>query len=150
MTDTIYTLISYIPGEQGYKNRWGDFEQGKDSELRVNYYLDKKIIGEAIAQAQFNDSDIEVTVLINGKNPDEYHDFISKEDQDNLTKELNEINDIAYEKNQELMANHKKKMEEERLKKIENEKLKKKEQEKKIEAEERAQLAKLTAKYNKQ
>lgn len=119
MTKTIYTLISYVPGEDGWHDRCGDYHRGKDSELKIQYFQEVESAGEAMGQSRFEEEDTEFTILINGINEDNYEDFLSKEEA------------------------------EAKLKKEQEEALKKQKEKERIEQAERAQLAQLQAKYGK-
>ncbi len=145
--NTIYTLISHTPGEEGWYDRCGDYQPGKESELEIHYFTEKKQAGEALGDAQFNNQEGENTLLINGINPDDWHYILSEEEGKKLEDEFFEIDQIAFNKRQELEAERKKRIEEEKLRKQQEEERKKLQEKLRIEAAEKAELAKLLAKY---
>ena len=149
MTKTIYTLISYVPGEDGWHDRCGDYHRGKDSELKIQYFQDVESAGEAMGQSRFEEEDTEFTILINGINEDNYEDFLSKEEGEDLYYTSDKIRDISYEKYEQLKKVKAQKEAEAKLKKEQEEALKKQKEKEHIEQAERAQLAQLQAKYGK-
>lgn len=147
MKPTLYTLISYIPGEEGWHDRCGDYHRGQDSELSIRYFTDKESAGEFYGQTKFQNDDAEITILINGMNPDEYHDFITEEEQQNLSFEEEEIRDLGYKKYNDLKEAKRLQDEAAKLKKQQEEELKRQKEKDRLEQSERAQLAQLMAKY---
>lgn len=148
MKPTIYTVITYIPGEEGWHDRCGDYHRGQESELKIQYFTDKNEAGEACGVAQFDNSEAEIKVLINGMSPDEYHDFLTEEEQDDLSWDVDEIFDIGHKKYEALKEIARKQAEEAKLKKEQEEALKKQKERERVEKMEREQLAQLMAKYN--
>lgn len=147
MKPTIYTVITYIPGEQGYHDRCGDYHSGEESELKLEYFTDKNEAGQACGVAQFENSEAEIKVLINGMSADQYHEFLTKEEQEDLEWEVDEIFSIGHKKYEELQLIARKKAEEAKMKKEQEESLKKQKEIERIEKMEREQLAQLMAKY---
>lgn len=147
MSKTIYTLISYTPGEDGWHDRCGDYHSGKDSELKVQYFSDIESAGEAMGQNRFENEDTEFTILINGIDEDNYEDFLSKEEGEELYYTSDKIRDISHEKFDQLKKAKAQKEAEAKLKKEQEEALKKQKEKERIENAERAQLAQLQAKY---
>lgn len=145
--NTIYTLITYTEGEQGWHDRCGDYHSGKDSEFQIHYFNDPKEAGEALGYAQFNNGSGENTLLINGLNPDDWHCILSDEDGQKLEEQFFDIDQIAFAKRQELEAESKKRIEEAKLKKQQEENLRQLQEKARIEKSEREQLAKLMSKY---
>lgn len=144
---TIYTLIKYVPGEDGWFDRCGDYNSGKDSELEITYYRNKQDIAKDAAKSTFKNQDLEITILINGIDIDNSPDDITEEEFNYLIKERDSIegiqqNIMAELKKEEeiILAAKKAKLEEARLKKLQ--------EQQRIEAMEKQQLAKLMAKYN--
>lgn len=150
MKPTLYTLIAYVPGVEGWHDRCGDYHQGQESELTIRYFTDKESAGDFYGQAKFNDDDTEITILINGMNPDEYHDFLTEEDQKDLAWEEEEIRDLGYKKYDELKEAKRLQEEATKLKQQQEAEAKKQKEKERIEQAERAQLAQLMAKYGQQ
>jgi len=144
---TIYTLISYKPGEQGWHDRCGDYHRGEDSECTIHYFNDPKQAGEALGQAQFNNSDGENTLLINGLNPDDWYCILSDEEVKELENAFFDIDQIAFNYRQKLQEEAQRKIEEEKQRKIQAENLKKRQEQTRIENQERVLLAELLKKY---
>lgn len=144
---TIYTLISYKPGEQGWHDRCGDYHSGEDSECSIHYFNDPKEAGEALGKAQFNNNDGENTLLINGLNPDDWYSVLSDEEGKELEDSFFEIDQISFNHRQKLQEEAQRKIEEEKQRKIQAENLKKRQEQTRIENQERAQLAELLKKY---
>lgn len=147
MKHTIYTLISYTPGESGWHDRCGDWISGKDSELQIHYFNDAKEAGKALGYAHFNNWEGENTLLINGIDPDDCDCIISEEEAKKLEEHYSEILDIASDTRSLLEEEKKKRLAEQELKRKQEEEQKKLEQQLRIEAKEKAELAKLLAKY---
>ncbi len=147
MDNTIYTLISYTPGEEGWHDRCGDYHNGKESELNIHYFNDPKEAGSALGYAQFNKSQGENRLLINGLDPDDWGCILSDEEGKKLEEEFFEIDQIAFNKRQELEETRKQRINEEKLRKQQEEDIKKLQEKLRIEATEKAELAKLLAKY---
>ncbi len=147
MNKTIYTLITYTPGESGWYDRCGDWISGRDSELEIHYFNDKQEVGEALGYAQFNNSEGENTLLINGLNPNDCNCILPENEAKKLEDEFFEIDQVAFNKRQELEESKKKRIEEEKLRKQQEEDRKKLQEKLRIEAAEKAELAKLLAKY---
>lgn len=147
MKQTIYTLIAYIPGEEGWHDRCGDYHSGKDSSMKIQYFTDIQSAGEFMGQSKFDDNDTDFTVLINGLNEDESHEFLSNEEQKELEDVSEQIRDISYKKYEELQKTKLQKEEEIKIKKAQEEFLKQQKAQEQIEQIERAQLAQLQAKY---
>jgi hypothetical protein len=147
MKQTIYTLISYIPGEEGGRDRCGDYYSGKESNLKVQSFMDQQSIGEAMAYAKFEDDDTEFTILVNGLNEDESYDFLTEDDQWELEKTCSDIRDLSYRKLEELQQIKLQQLADAKLKKEQQAALALKQQQERIEQAERAQLAQLQAKY---
>lgn len=147
MKQTIYTLIAYIPGEEGWHDRCGDYHSGKESEIKIQYFTDIQSAGEFMGKSRFEDDDTDFTVLINGLNEDESHEFLSSEEQKELEYVSEQIRDISYEKYEELKKIKLQKEEELKIKKAQEESFKKQREKERIEQIERAQLAQLQAKY---
>jgi hypothetical protein len=145
--NTIYTLITYTPGEQGWHDRCGDYHSGEDSECQIHYFNDPKEAGEALGYAQFNNGSGENTLLINGLNPDDWGCILSDEDGKKLEDQFYDIDQIAFAKRQELEAESKKRIEEAKLKKQQEENLRQLQERNRQEKIEREQLAKLMSKY---
>jgi hypothetical protein len=139
MKQTIYTLISYIPGEEGGRDRCGDYYSGKESNLKVQSFMDQQSIGEAMAYAKFEDDDTEFTILVNG--------FLTEDDQWELEKTCSDIRDLSYRKLEELQQIKLQQLADAKLKKEQQAALALKQQQERIEQAERAQLAQLQAKY---
>lgn len=149
MKQTIYTVIAYVVGEEGYRDRCGDYINGKESELKTSYFTDVESAGIYMGQTQFNDTDTEFTILVNGLNEDEYHDFLNEEEQKELENVSQEIRDYCSVKYEQLKAI---KLEQEaaaKLKKAEEAQLIGRREKERLEQAERAQLAQLQAKYGK-
>jgi hypothetical protein len=147
MKQNIYTLITYIPGEEGWHDRCGDYNSGKESELKIQYFTDTKSAGDAMGENKFNNEDTEFTILINGLNEDEYHDFLSKEELLYIDEESDLIRDISDKKYEELKKIQIQKDTAIKLKKEQEDSLKKQKERERFEQIERAQLAQLQAKY---
>lgn len=147
MKPTIYTVITYIAGEEGWHDRCGDYHSGKESELKIQYFTDKNEAGEACGISQFENSDAEIKVLIDGMSPDECHDFLTTEEQEDLSWEVDDIFVIGHKKHEQLQEVARKQAEEVKLKKEQEEALKKQKEIERIEKIEREQLAQLMAKY---
>lgn len=145
--NTIYTLISYTPGEEGWHDRCGDYHSGKESEFNIHYFNDPKEASSALGYAQFNNSEGENRLLINGLDPDDWGCILSDEEGKKLEEEFFEIDNIAFAKRQELEAESKKRIEEAKLKKQQEEEQKRLKEKLRVESIERAELAKLMAKY---
>ncbi len=147
--NTIYTVISYTPGEEGWHDRCGDYHVGKESEFNIHYFNDPKEAGSALGYAHFNNSQGENRLLINGLDPDDWGCILSDEEGKKLEEQFYEIDQIAFSKRQELEAESKKRIEEAKLKKQQEEEQRKLKEKLRVESIERAELAKLMAKYGK-
>jgi hypothetical protein len=151
MTQNIYTLITYIPGEDGWHDRCGDYHSGKESEFEKQYFNDKNEMAKALGKAQFIDK--EITFLINGIEvyPNDYvcEDLISKEELVKLNEEYEEIDNMALKvlENLKLEKNENDKIA--KIQKAAQEALKQKKEREYVENCERAELAKLMSKYGK-
>jgi hypothetical protein len=152
MKQTIYTLISYIPGEECWFNRCGDHHNGEESALNIQYFTDKKSTGEAMAQAKLDNEKNEFTILVNGLNEDISHIFLSEEEQSSIEYDSSYIKDIADFRFSDLQEIKLNKEEQDRIEKKQKEKkeqdLRQQKDLESLEQEELAQLAKLQAKYN--
>ena len=144
---TIYTLINYVPSEDGWHDRCGDYHKGKESLLKISYFTDKFDIGQALAQAEFKNSNSENSVLINGVNPEDYLDILSVEEQNELGYELDEIYNISYKQIEILKEVKFKEDEALRIKKEQELKNRQEQERLQIEDTERKYLAQLLHKY---
>ncbi len=144
----IYTLIAYTAGESGWIDRCGDFNHGKDSELTIHYFNEIKDIGKWWARSQFEDSNREHTILINGV---DIYDGCSIPNEQLSTYQsiYDEIDDIRFNEYQALKKIREEAILAEQVKKKQEEELKLKKAQEKLEAEEKQQLATLIAKYGK-
>lgn len=106
-------------------------------------------IGETMGRTTFNESDTEFTILINGLNEDQYHDFLSDEDQKILDEDCQKIRDISYATNEILKKEKLQKDEEEKLKKAQEAEFIGRRKKERLEKLEREQLGILQAKYIK-
>jgi hypothetical protein len=153
MTQNIYTLITYVEGESGWVDRCGDWVSGEDSIFEKTYFNDKKLAGEALGRTQFLNSSGEITFLINGielyPNDYECEDFISEEQLSELKSEYEEIDMIAFNFREALSLEKKKADEIAKIQKQAEEALRQKKERDYYESRERAELAKLIAKYGK-
>lgn len=145
---TIYTLISYQPEEKGYINRCGYLESGTESECTIQYFDNPKDASNALGHAQFYNSQGEITFLINGLNPDNWHLILSEKKGKELENQFFEIDDDAFQYRQNLSKEHQLQLEVEKQKKIQEEQLRKRKEQKILESQERAQLEKLLKKYS--
>jgi hypothetical protein len=155
MTQNIYTLITYIAGEEGWHDRCGDYHSGKESELEKQYFNDKNEAANAFGRSLFlnNQNDNSVTFLINGIEtyPCDYEcvDLISKEELEKLTLEYEEIDDLSLKVTEQLRLEKIKQDEISKMQKEAQEALRKKKEREYIENQERAELVKLMTKYGK-
>jgi hypothetical protein len=145
---TIYTLISYKPGDQGYIDRCGDFNRGEESECTIQYFDNPKDASTALGHTQFHNSQGENIFLINGLNPDDCYSILSDEEGKELKNQFFEIDDAAFQYRQKLSEEHQLQLEAAKQKKIQEEQLRKRKEQKILENQERAQLAKLLKKYS--
>ncbi len=144
----IYTLIAYTPGESGWVDRCGDFNHGTDSELTIHYFNEIKDIGKWWARSEFEDSNREHTVLINGVNI--YDTCAIPDEQLSAYKSIHdEIENIRFDEYQGLKKIREEAILAEQTKKKQEEELKLKKAQEKLEAAEKQQLATLIAKYGK-
>lgn len=150
MKPTLYTIIAYVPDQQGFIDRCGDFNTGEPSELTISYFIDKNLVSECYGQAKFQNYDTEITILINGMNPDEYHDFLNDEEKKDLACEVEEIENLGYKKYEELKEEKRLKDEAAQLKKQQEAEAKRRKEKEQLEQAERTQLAQLIAKYGQQ
>lgn len=147
MKQTIYTVIAYTEGSEGWHDRCGDYNSGTESTLNIQYFKDVVSAGQFMGEAKFADNDTEFTVLVNGLNEDQEHDFLSVEEQKEIENVCEEMRGISYVKIEELKKIKLQKDEEAKLKKAQEvEFISRREKERKEQAE-RAQLAQLKAKY---
>lgn len=149
MKQTIYTVIAYVAGEEGYRDRCGDYISGKESEMKAHYFTDIETAGVFMGETQFNDTDTEFTILVNGLNEDEYHDFLSNDEQFDLEEVSQKIRDISKVKFDELKAIKLAQEEAAKLKKAQEAEFIGRTEKERLEQAERAQLAQLQAKYGK-
>ena len=149
----IYTLITYVPGEDGWHDRCGDYHHGKDSEFEKRYFNDKDEAANALGYAYFNNdsNDNGVTFLINGvelyPNECECEDILSEQEFLLFKNEFEEIDTIAFNLRQKLSSEKLKREEDAKLKKQAEEALRQKKERDRIESQEREQLNKLLNKY---
>lgn len=144
----IYTLIAYKPGESGWHDRCGDYHSGNDSELNIHYFNEAKNAGKWWARSQFEDSNREHTLLINGVNPGDSctvpDDKISLYDSIYI-----EIDDFRFQEYETLKKIREEALESEKIKKQKAEEIRQLTLKKEIETKEREQLALLINKYGK-
>jgi hypothetical protein len=146
----IYTIISYTPSEDSWYDRNDNYHSGKESIMQILYFNDLKKAGEAFGTVQFANRGGENTLLINGIELGYFDSsLISEEVYKELEKEYDVICDIASIKHRELEEDNKRKLQEAQLLKIQEEERKKRAEQLRIENNERAELAKLMAKYGK-
>jgi hypothetical protein len=145
----IYTLISYTPDTPAWIDRCGNFNNGEESQLSVDYFTEIQAIGEALAQAIFNNDDTQTTVLVNGVNVYDYPDFFTKEQEAELQNIEEEISIYRDKKYEELSKEKQIRDEAEKIKKQQEQVLKAQQEKKQQEAIERKQLSQLLAKYGK-
>lgn len=148
MKQTIYTVIVYTEGSEGWHDRCGDYKSGTKSTLNIQYFTDIASAGQFVGEAKFADNDTEFTVLVNGLNEDQEHDFLSKEEQKEIENVCDEIRNISVMTIGKLNKVKLQKDEEARLKKAQEIEALLKRDETLKEQIERAQLAKLQAKYS--
>lgn len=147
----VFTLIKYTQSEDGWHDRGGQYHKGKDSELKIDYFNSEDELVNKWAQykleAASNKREIEVTVLINGVNPEQSDDLLNDEEGYKLLDEFNRLDNLAFDIYL-VLAQEKKKKDEE-LKLLEEKKLQLKIQEEKqaVEEREKQQLKVLLAKY---
>lgn len=146
----IYTLIVYLPGEESWLDRCGDYNGGRESELNLSVLTDKLAVADVIAKAKFSNSDNQITLLINGLNIDNQYcaDILSDADFFKLEKESDEIWKESEALVLLLVQEEKDRLDKERLLKEAEEAARKEKVMKDIENKERAELAKLMAKYS--
>lgn len=149
MNQTIYTVIVYTPGEQGYHERCGDYHYGKDSDMKTHSFIDLQSTGVFMGETKFNNNDVELTILVNGLNEDEYNDFLTNDEQFDLEKVCEQIRDISKIKFDELTAIKLAQDEADKLKKSQEMEFIGRREKERLEQAERAQLAQLQAKYGK-
>jgi hypothetical protein len=148
----LYTLINYIPGEEGWYDRCGDRQGGRESELNMSYYTEdeKDDLARDYGYAKFNNPDGEIKLLINGHNADEPHDSLTKEEQDELESETYHIQALADEHYDKLKAAKEKREAEEKQKKLQEQEEQRLREQRRKEDAEKAELARLMSKYGKQ
>jgi hypothetical protein len=144
----IYTLIAYTPGESGWIDRCGDFKHGTDSELTIHYFNEIKDIGKWWARNEFEDSNREHTVLINGVNIDDTC-VMPDEKISEYQSIYYEIEDVRFNEYQAIKKIREESLLAEQAKKKQEEELNLKKAQEKLEATEKQQLATLIAKYGK-
>lgn len=143
----IYTIISYIAGEQGWHDRCGDYQKGRDSFMTIQYFTDIRLAGQTMGEAKFSDPDTEFTILVNGLNEDQYYGFLSDEDKNYIEDSSEQIREVCDEKISELQSIKLQKDIEEKLRKEQAKLIMAQKEKDRIEQAERMQLAQLQAKY---
>lgn len=147
MKKTIYTLIAYLPDVAGWHDRSGDYHYGKESEIKIQYFTDIQNAGESMGEMKFINEDFEFTLLVNGLNEDEQHEFLSVVEQQEMEEVCQQIRDISYTKVKLLKEIKHQQEEAEKLRKEQEAELMKKRELARIEQREREQLAQLQEKY---
>lgn len=148
-----YTLISYLEGESGYHDRCGDYISGEDSEMTIETYhssqMDELINNYAQLKIKSDESHREITLLLDGVDTYNFPEGLSDDEEQALTVEREQIENLVYEKYEQL--HNEKKQREEIKKQTELQlKLKKERDEKeRVKQLELMQLAQLQAKYGK-
>jgi hypothetical protein len=146
----LYTLIVYTPGSQGWTDRYGDHQDGQDSNLEICHFsdLERSELVQHYGYSMFANSDAEITLLINGHNSNDLHDSLSNKEQDKIISHTSNIESLATEIYAKLKAEKEKKDKEIAERKLqEQEAIKLRENQRQEEAE-KAELARLMAKYN--
>jgi hypothetical protein len=147
---TLYTLIVYTPGEQGWHDRCGDYHTGQDSNLEIRHFSDmeRNDLVQHYGYSMFTNSDAEITLLINGHNANDLHDSLSNEDQDKLISHASDIETLATEIYAKLKAEKEKKDKEIAERKLQDQEAFRLREKQRQEDAEKAELARLMAKYN--
>lgn len=151
MNKKLYTLIVYTPGEEGWHDRCGDYHSGKESELNITYYTEneKDDLARVYGRSKLEKTDSEINLLINGHNPNEPHDSLSKEVENELESELNHIESLADEYYYKHKAEKEKREEAEKQRKLQEQESIILREKKRQEDVEKAEFTRLQAKYGK-
>ena len=148
---TIYTLISYTEGSEGWHDRCGDYITGTPSNLDIQYFNDINALADFIGKAKaYNNNDTEFTLLINGIDVNHAinnDDFLTQYCIDFINQEDAKIYDLAENYRTKYTQEKKQKEEKEKLLQLQKDELAKQQRQKQAEQKERAELAKLIAKY---
>ena len=147
MEKTIYTVIAYTEGSEGWHDRCGDYNNGTKSTLNIQYFKDFASAGQFMGETKFSNSDTEFTVLINGLDEDREPYFLSIEEQKEIENVCDEIRNISAITIGQLNKVKLQEDEKAKLKKAQETETLLKREETLKEQIERAQLAKLQAKY---
>lgn len=150
---TIFTLVVYTPGVEGWHDRCGDYHYGTESSLSMEYFESKEDgsheqeIGKRMGYLMFDNSDAELKLLFNGIEPYDEPFEMGKEIEEQTQMQHDAIMSIAYAERDTRSNDHKRKVEE--AKKVkEAEELNRRLREKHAqETAERAELLRLKAKY---
>lgn len=153
---TILTLVIYTPGEGGYRDRWGDYHEGKESSLNMEYFESKEDnsheeeIGKRMGKLKFENEDVELKLLFNGIEPynePEYFYEDNTEEGDKIRGSWDYIETVSWEHEKKLKSEEEqRKLEEQRIKAAQE--VARREQEKKAQEErERAEFLRLKAIY---
>lgn len=147
---TLYTLIVYTPGEQGWTDRYGDRHDGKDSDLQIKYFneTERNELIQSYGYEKFNNPDAEIKLLINGHDANDLHDSLSDEEEKKLTLHLDSLEALAHEVYAKLKANKEQKDKEAAERKLQEQEAIRLREKKRQEDAEKAELARLMAKYN--
>lgn len=147
---TLYTLIVYTPGEQGWTDRYGDNHHGKDSDLQIRYFneTERNELIHSYGYEKFNNPDAEIKLLINGHDANDLHDSLTDEEEKKLTLHLDSLEALAHEVYAKLKANKEQKDKEAAERKLQEQEAIRLREKKRQEDAEKAELARLMAKYN--
>lgn len=146
---TLYTLIVYTPGEEGWHDRCGDFHSGKELELEIKYFTEeeKDNLAREFGYAKFYKSDSEIKLLINGHDPYEPHDALNQEEQNTLISNIDHIEALADKYLDKFKVEKERKDEQAKLIKQQKEEFERLQAKKRLEDTEKAELARLMSKY---
>lgn len=144
---TIYTLIQYKEGEEGWHDRCGDYHSGKPSDFQISYFTNSEEASKALGKAQFENGSGQNIFLINGIDPSDWYSILDEDEGKKLEELFFDIDNAAFEYRQTLTKEHQQKLEAEKQIKIQEKQLAERNLRKKIEEQERAQLAELLSKY---
>jgi hypothetical protein len=147
---TLYTLIVYTPGEQSWTDRYGDRHDGKDSDLQIRYFneTERNELIQSYGYEKFNNPDAEIKLLINGHDANDFHDSLSDEEEKKLTLHLDSLEALAHEVYAKLKTNKEQKDKEAAARKLQEQEAIRLREKKRQEDSEKAELARLMAKYN--
>ena len=147
---TLYTLIVYTPGEQGWTDRYGDCHDGKDSDLQIRHFneTERNDLVQYYGYEKFNNPDAEIKLLINGHDANDLHDSLSDEEQQKLISHSDSIEALANEIYAKLKTEKEQREKEAAQRKLQEQEAIRLREKKRQEDAEKAELARLMAKYN--